>query len=79
MELEKLHSIIDHGENIHTEFKRCGNGIEKDVYETVCAFANRFGGDILCGVLDSGEIRGLPKKAVPSLIKNMVQSLFLCD
>ena len=52
MDTEKIRKIIDDGENSWTEFKRCGNGIDSDVYESVCAFSNHFGGIILCGVLD---------------------------
>lgn len=33
-----LQSILHIGETIAVEFKRCGNGIENDVYETVCSF-----------------------------------------
>ncbi|CDE54758.1 putative uncharacterized protein [Roseburia sp. CAG:303] len=36
MDLTKLQSILKVGETIGVEFKRCGNGIEADVYETVC-------------------------------------------
>lgn len=43
---KKIKTILDIGETIAVEFKRCGNGIESDVYETVCSFLNRFGGDI---------------------------------
>ncbi len=39
----QIENIILSGEDIHTEFKRCSNGFEKDTYETVCAFSNRFG------------------------------------
>lgn len=67
---EQIQYLISIGENIHTEFKRCGNGIGSDVYETVCSFSNRFGGDILCGVLDDGKIEGVPEKSVPDMIKN---------
>ena len=44
------------GETVTQEFKRCGTGIHSDVYETVCSFLNRFGGDILLGVDDNGNI-----------------------
>lgn len=64
--------MIAVGENIRTEFKRCGNRIESDVYETVCSFSNRFGGDILCGVEDDGTIRGVPPKAAPEMVKNFI-------
>lgn len=38
------------GEGHFVEFKRCSGRIEHDVYETICAFLNRFGGDLLLGV-----------------------------
>ena len=41
---ERLISLLEIGENTAVEFKRCGNGIESDTYETVCSFLNRFGG-----------------------------------
>lgn len=66
------HKIIEIGENYYTEFKRCGKGIESDVYETVCSFSNHYGGNILCGVLDDGSINGIPKKAAESMVKNFV-------
>ena len=51
MDLVKLQSVLKIGETVAVEFKRCGNGIESDTYETVCSFLNRFGGDIFLGVL----------------------------
>ena len=35
MDNQKLHTILQLGESIAVEFKRCGNGIENDVYESV--------------------------------------------
>lgn len=72
MTAEQIKKIIVNGENSSVEFKRCGNGMESDVYETVCSFSNRFGGYIFCGVLDDGSIYGLPEKAAPEMIKNFV-------
>jgi len=46
MEQERFKEILEIGETIRVEFKRCGNGIESDTYETVCSFLNRFGGDL---------------------------------
>ncbi len=46
MDGKALKHILDIGETIAVEFKRCGNRIESDVYETVCSFLNRFGGDM---------------------------------
>ena len=73
MDLTILKSILTIGETIAVEFKRCGNGIESDTYETVCSFLNRFGGDIFLGVLDDGTVVGVPNKAVPDMVKNFIK------
>lgn len=38
MQDNNLKSTFEIGETIAVEFKRCGNGIENDVYESVCSF-----------------------------------------
>lgn len=73
MDLAAIQSMLKIGETVAVEFKRCGNGIESDTYETVCSFLNRFGGDIFLGVLDDGTVLGVPKNAVPDMIKNFVK------
>ena len=45
MDLATIQSMLKIGETVAVEFKRCGNGIESDTYETVCSFLNRFGGN----------------------------------
>lgn len=69
---EEIVQTIKTGENIRTEFKRCGNGIEHDVFETVCSFSNRFGGDIFCGVEDDGKIVGVSPKAAPEMLNHFI-------
>jgi predicted HTH transcriptional regulator len=59
MDMNALHSFLTIGETVAVEFKRCGNGIESDVYESVCSFLNRFGGDLFMGVLDDGTVLGI--------------------
>ena len=61
------------GETVAVEFKRCGNGIENDTYESVCSFLNRFGGDLFMGVLDDGTVIGVPEKAAPDMVKNFIK------
>ena len=39
----KLKQIIQNGENLTTEFKSSKSKLNKDIYETVCAFLNRDG------------------------------------
>jgi ATP-dependent DNA helicase RecG len=72
---EKLNTVLAVGETIAVEFKRCGNGISADTYETVCSFLNRFGGDIYLGVEDNGKVYGIPPNAVPNMVKNFIKSV----
>ena len=73
MDLKEFQSILTIGETVAVEFKRCGNGIESETYETVCSFLNRFGGDIFMGVLDDGTVVGVPEKAASDMIKNFIK------
>ena len=73
MDIKELNDILKIGETVAVEFKRCGNGIESDTYETVCSFLNRFGGDIFLGILDDGTVLGVPEKAAPDMVKNFVK------
>ena len=75
MIVEKLRKALIVGENICVEFKRCGNGIESDTYETVCSFLNRFGGDIYLGVENDGTVRGVPEKSATEMIKNFINMI----
>lgn len=72
MDLKTLESILTIGETVAVEFKRCGNGIENDTYETVCSFLNRFGGDIFMGILDNGTVMGFPEKTASDMVKNFI-------
>ena len=75
MDANTIKSILEIGETIAVEFKRCGNGIENDVYESVCSFLNRFGGDLFMGVLDDGTVCGVPEKAAPDMVKNFISCI----
>ena len=72
MDLKTLKSVLEIGETIAVEFKRCGNGIESDTYESVCSFLNRFCGDIFLGVLDDGTVCGISQNAAQDMIKNFI-------
>ena len=72
MDEKAIKSMLEVGETIAVEFKRCGNGIENDVYESVCSFLNRFGGDLFLGVLDNGTVCGVPENAAPDMVKNFI-------
>lgn len=73
MDRKEFESILTIGETVAVEFKRCGNGIENDTYETVCSFLNRFGGDLFMGILDDGTVVGVPEQAAPDMVKNFIK------
>jgi ATP-dependent DNA helicase RecG len=56
MTIEKIKELLSDGERLTIEFKECTNAISNSVYETVCSFSNRYGGYILMGVDDEGNI-----------------------
>ena len=72
---EQLKNIIRDGEGLTVEFKECRTQINRDVYETVCAFLNRNGGHIVLGVDDKGNITGIDKDALPQIKKDLVTAL----
>ena len=67
-----LINMLERGEGISIEFKRCGNMPEHDTFETICAFANRQGGNILLGVEDDGAVVGVNEKVSLDIQRNIV-------
>lgn len=73
--INKIIDLINHGENISVEFKKCAAAVSSSVYETVCSFLNRCGGDIILGVLDNGEIVGVAPENVSSMKKDFANTI----
>ena len=72
MTKEDFESVLKVGEHIGVEFKRGGNGAQNDTFETICAFLNRFGGDIFLGVTDDGKVVGVPEGEVEPIKRHIV-------
>ena len=72
MTSETLQGFLAAGETIAIEFKRGGNGAESDTFESICAFLNRFGGDLFLGVENDGTVIGVPPVAAPQIAKHIV-------
>lgn len=66
---KKIMQLIDGGENITVEFKQSREKLNKDVFETVCAFLNRNGGHLFLGVKDNGEIVGINPNSIDKIKK----------
>jgi ATP-dependent DNA helicase RecG len=50
--IERITELITDGESRTVEFKRARNELPGNIHETICAFLNRDGGDLLLGVTD---------------------------
>lgn len=73
--IKKIREILNSGEGISVEFKESKRALTKDVFETICAFLNRNGGEILLGVNDKKEIIGIEKDSIESIKKDLVSTL----
>jgi ATP-dependent DNA helicase RecG len=73
--INKLRQLLHDGEGLTVEFKRCERDISNNIYETVSAFSNRYGGYILFGVEDDGTISGVNPAAVSKIKKDFANSL----
>ncbi len=73
---QQLRELVQGGEGLTTEFKACRTQLNRDVYETVCAFINRHGGGtVLLGVEDSGVVAGVDPDAVDQIKKDFVVTI----
>ena len=67
----RINTLLTIGENLNIEFKRAGDGPKADTFESVCAFLNKAGGDLLLGVDDDGTVVGLPPKSVDAMFRRI--------
>ncbi len=72
---QQITSLIRKGEGLDLEFKACRNQLNRDVYETICAFLNRHGGTLLLGVQDNGVIQGIEPDAAAQIRKDFVTAI----
>ena len=75
MRVSKIKEIIKQSEGISVEFKECKNTLSKNVFETVCSFLNRVGGEFLLGVNKKGEVTGIEKNHVEQIKKDFVTTI----
>ena len=64
--------MIRHGENYQIEYKEATADLPKSLFDSICAFSNREGGDIFLGVHDTGVIFGVNPASASKLISNFV-------
>ena len=69
MDIDVLKKLIGSGESLSVEFKTCRNKLNRDIYETVCAFLNRHGGTLVLGVDDDGQRQGVDLVTIQQIKK----------
>jgi ATP-dependent DNA helicase RecG len=69
---EHIRKILQEGEGINTEFKTSKTELNKNTFESICAFLNRKGGNLLFGVKDDGTIEGIEEAKIQSIVDRLV-------
>lgn len=72
MHTDKIKQFIKRGEGTEIEFKSSLYKLNKDAFESICAFLNRRGGHLLLGVSNSGTIEGVLEDSIQSVIDEVV-------
>ena len=73
--IEQVRKILAEGENITSEFKTSKTELSKNVFESICAFLNRNGGNLLLGVTNDGTIEGIDKEKIHRVFDTLVTNL----
>src|SRR3990167_3914055 len=71
----QLKALIAQGESQTLEFKQSHEKLNKDVFESICAFLNRKGGSLVLGVKDDGSLLGLHPDKVDKIKKELANGL----
>ncbi|GAK49452.1 hypothetical protein U14_00674 [Candidatus Moduliflexus flocculans] len=74
MDISLMQQMLAQGESETVEFKK-STGVMKEIVETVCAFANTRGGDLLIGVSDNGTVIG--QQISDDTLKNIANEIKL--
>lgn len=72
MTTERIREILKEGEGLEIEFKTSTFELNKDVFESICAFLNRKGGHLLLGVKDDGTAQGIIEDCLEDINNNIV-------
>jgi len=75
MTTDRIRQLLAAGEGLTIEYKECVGALGKSVWETVCAFSNRYGGHLILGVSDSGALIGVDRNAAGQIKKDFANAL----
>ena len=69
---EHIRKILEVGESINNEFKISKAELNKNAFESICAFLNRKGGNLLLGVNDNGIVVGVEEAEIQNIVDRLV-------
>jgi len=72
----KIKGIIKQGEGLRIEFKECKTALNKDIYETVCAFLNRKSA-VPTNLVQASESFLSTERFIQALILGSLKKMFL--
>ncbi|WP_242620476.1 helix-turn-helix domain-containing protein [Senegalia massiliensis] len=75
MKSRRILNLIKNGEGLNVEFKESKSKLNKDIFDSVCAFLNRNGGHLFLGVDDYGNIVGVDEDSIEKIKKNFITSM----
>jgi len=75
MTKQEITKLIQQGEGLSLEFKESRRALNRDIYETICAFLNRHGGTLLLGVKNNGDVIGIEPDALMHIKQDLVNTL----
>ncbi|GLK61232.1 MULTISPECIES: AlbA family DNA-binding domain-containing protein [Azotobacter] len=75
MSPEHLVELLRGGEGLTVEFKRAREALNRDIYETICAFLNQRGGTLVLGAADDGRVTGIAPEALAQMRKDLANTL----
>ncbi|MCD7879500.1 MAG: putative DNA binding domain-containing protein [Candidatus Gastranaerophilales bacterium] len=70
--LRNIKKLLEQGENQKVEFKEALLEFPKSTYETICAFLNTDGGEIILGVKDNGKITGVSSNKINNMKNDFI-------
>lgn len=73
--IKNITSLLAQGEGLTIEFKESKSKLNKDIYESVCAFLNRAGGHLLLGVKDDSSIVGVDEDKIEEMKKDFLTTI----
>ncbi len=67
-----IDTLIKKGEGIEIEFKTSLAELNKDVFESICAFLNSNGGHLFLGITNDGIVEGVIEDCIQDIINNII-------